>query len=714
MDVQTSCIEFVSSLHGKQRRLERNLSKRDLQTALKYGKRERSYLERWKITWENVVYIVDSTLTHEVTSYSLPLPLLKAPVDQRMIAQASEAKARITDGVRPCTSHTVLIVDQSASMRTADVAGHPSRSRSVFFAIANELIAPQLINCHTSLTDVITLIEMRDVGTLVMHQEPISWVLYNNFVALAEKHKRETCYSHGNFLPSLNLARSVLQRSARENQRCAHALFFLSDGKESDNSTKGFDARPHILDHVANICKSVPKNGGFNFGLFGYSNNSSDFALLQEMTSTAASCGGSAFFSTGLSSGALRSSMSTLMTSLNTSRTALTSIRPPPSLSLGGAGSEQNEKLSLSRSAKRRRKDVCAPRGTCVGPTRAEQAMAPRTEQEQIDSENIPNAEDWDFYYFQGTQNLNTMGARRDKLIRVAHQRRGKWCSVPMRSKSAEGIAIQKKRFGEGAERFVYRLFEVDAAGNAVGEALVAKESAFEETDGESQLQFHSKFEKTQRTAARLAKKFNQFIRQRGLHTCTPQVHFLPCVVYELEIHNPDGSTHLWGVLAEKRLNHKRYVKWNDNRGGVNNRNIEVGLKKEDTGACGGVEAREERCAEERRRTVRFEVEDDGEDGEVEQDRPIEPLQQGKNVLDEDVPQAFSHWTWVYTQHDFLVCDIQGVMSRSFELTDPVIHSTVGQKCLYGKTDHGHAGMRKFLETHNCNPLCKELGIYRK
>lgn len=44
---------------------------------------------------------------------------------------------------------------------------------------------------------------------------------------------------------------------------------------------------------------------------------------------------------------------------------------------------------------------------------------------------------------------------------------------------------------------------------------------------------------------------------------------------------------------------------------------------------------------------------------------------------------------------------------------DPVIHyqSQVGRKQVYGRTDLGRKGMRKFFRTHDCNNVCRLLGL---
>ena len=79
-------------------------------------------------------------------------------------------------------------------------------------------------------------------------------------------------------------------------------------------------------------------------------------------------------------------------------------------------------------------------------------------------------------------------------------------------------------------------------------------------------------------------------------------------------------------------------------------------------------------------------------------------------ILDDDVPQAFSHWTYVYTKHDRLVCDLQGVLEKNvFVMTDPAIHTRSGN--YLGPTDQGESGQHNFFKTHKCNPLCKALGL---
>ena len=50
---------------------------------------------------------------------------------------------------------------------------------------------------------------------------------------------------------------------------------------------------------------------------------------------------------------------------------------------------------------------------------------------------------------------------------------------MSLKHKDATGIAVKKEYFGEGAERIVYEMYEVDKFGQPVGEPLVAKESLY-------------------------------------------------------------------------------------------------------------------------------------------------------------------------------------------------------------------------------------------
>ena len=81
---------------------------------------------------------------------------------------------------------------------------------------------------------------------------------------------------------------------------------------------------------------------------------------------------------------------------------------------------------------------------------------------------------------------------------------------------------------------------------------------------------------------------------------------------------------------------------------------------------------------------------------------------------------AFSHWTWVETRGEQLVCDLQGHRGELgdglphldqdyyYLLTDPAVCS---RDRMYGESDLGPAGIDAFFRHHVCNEWCRALDI---
>jgi len=80
---------------------------------------------------------------------------------------------------------------------------------------------------------------------------------------------------------------------------------------------------------------------------------------------------------------------------------------------------------------------------------------------------------------------------------------------------------------------------------------------------------------------------------------------------------------------------------------------------------------------------------------------------------------AFSHWSWVHTDEQKLVCDLQGHREEDdglphtgeryyYLLTDPAICTPCHD---YGESDLGQAGINSFFAHHTCNEWCKWLDI---
>ena len=176
--MQTQLIPLESSLHGKERRQLRSISKRDLQQAIKYGIKtpgypSRSGDQRWVFEFADIIYVTDSTCTKEITSYVKPikLPLFTTTDEELRKFQLHHKAAKQFPEI--CTSHTVLVIDQSASMNTCDAENFKARSDSVYGHLALEYITTQLDNA-ASYTDVVSIVEMRSDVQVIYSRAVVS------------------------------------------------------------------------------------------------------------------------------------------------------------------------------------------------------------------------------------------------------------------------------------------------------------------------------------------------------------------------------------------------------------------------------------------------------------------------------------------------------------------------------------------------------------
>lgn len=68
---QTSLITILSSDHGRLRREQGDIDKRDLQKAIKYGTHQQCYGNRWKIEYDGIIFIATESKQQEVTRIHL-------------------------------------------------------------------------------------------------------------------------------------------------------------------------------------------------------------------------------------------------------------------------------------------------------------------------------------------------------------------------------------------------------------------------------------------------------------------------------------------------------------------------------------------------------------------------------------------------------------------------------------------------------------------
>mmetsp|Transcript_15964 Transcript_15964/g.37680 ORF Transcript_15964/g.37680 Transcript_15964/m.37680 type:complete len:697 (-) Transcript_15964:306-2396(-) len=71
-----------------------------------------------------------------------------------------------------------------------------------------------------------------------------------------------------------------------------------------------------------------------------------------------------------------------------------------------------------------------------------------------------------------------------------------------------------------------------------------------------------------------------------------------------------------------------------------------------------------------------------------------------------NTPQAFSHFTYEMSNHELLVCDLQGVGDL---WTDPQVHTKDGR--LYGRGNKSLQGFARFFSAHSCNNICRYLRL---
>jgi hypothetical protein len=238
----TSVITVLSSVHGRQRRIERNIGKRDLQAAVKYGTKSKGHpcprtgARCWLFTFADVVYVTDDDERQEITSWPLQgggIDVEKVTIDSTM-QKAHDAAVVSAANLAKWTSHTVVVVDQSGSMHKADV-DHATRADVVWVALACDFVGNRLRDQEVdAATDVFTLIGMQNDSTILLNRRPCDWVLYNDLMELLRTLRP---LGAGNYLPALDLAESVLLHNSSGS--CALQLLFLSDGRPSNETGVG-------------------------------------------------------------------------------------------------------------------------------------------------------------------------------------------------------------------------------------------------------------------------------------------------------------------------------------------------------------------------------------------------------------------------------------------------------------------------------------------
>jgi hypothetical protein len=153
--------------HGRLRRAQRGIDKKDLQRAIKYGDRVGTHPRpngdrSAKYTYQNISYIVNEKTGQEITSYAKPLELDCVPVSRQMENDHDIAEKKLQEDLSCWTSNTVMVVDTSGSMRESDMWGTRSRLGAVWVSVALDYLAHRIETGEAFWTDVLTVVTLNE------------------------------------------------------------------------------------------------------------------------------------------------------------------------------------------------------------------------------------------------------------------------------------------------------------------------------------------------------------------------------------------------------------------------------------------------------------------------------------------------------------------------------------------------------------------------
>lgn len=704
----TADSSLLSGDHGRQRRKQRLIRKDDLKRARRYGMREAARFNRLKMTWGGVVFIYDPATNQEVTSFEdsagagvfsgsrFTEPIV---IDKNLEAETPQAleshleqQQYYLDHLGEWDSHSVFVVDMSGSMRRDDVNGARSRSDAVWMAMARDFVGEQLRQGLAGAGDLVSVVIMKGQASVLMRCEPTDYVLFNRFLELREWNSLRPS-GPGNYLPALAQAEELLQ----VNPKCPTlSLVFFSDGRPSDGVDRGVFRK-----RIGSIASKLGRRLVVRF--IGMSDEAEDFQALSDMASEAAAFGSMALFQRPtMDTGSLAKSFSSLVTSLTQSKTAMSIV---------------------DWRSKAIRTDI----------VRERQGEAEKFDWNQwkifrnSDSQNyVVRMWMWDrkrdaisylmdprciFCYLMTTLRETCHSCQacficvackgkapehegsaycREFEANLCH---GKMVPRPVPSFS---VAVKKSAFGEGVERIVRKFHFLGDDGTVKSLRWVAKESRFveEHSSWHARLDYHTVFCRTQVLASDLAAQFNAQLASMASHlpvSChvllrkIPRIRFLEPLVVELMENGQE-----WSVLVEEMLEGE-YRKWNNNMGYVKG--------SRGTGSF--------------RPAVLDTVNEEGKPS-------VNPPDSHSSILRliraEDIPQAFSHFTYKQSDSKLMVVDLQGVLkgnpdgTREFVLTDPAVHRRDSSDDLnigdFGRTDRGVKGIQAFFDSHVCGPAC--------
>ncbi|KAL7544374.1 hypothetical protein ACHAWF_007757, partial [Thalassiosira exigua] len=684
------------------RSTQRDIDKRDLQRALKYGRRESAWGERWLVEYDGITFITDSTMRREVTAYPSPLPSID--MDFSAIEEHLKAKRLFEQKPELSTSHTLIIIDNSGSMldKKNDIHLYRDSQNAAFSLTALEFVAEQVLSKSGVNSDLVSLIKFSEHPSIEFSKEPMGWHVYNKILSHRDKQTYKSrqgaplmdeLSGGSNYLPALAEAQQLLESGCHD--QLALSLFFYSDGRPTDHTKLGITANESYEKMKVAMMRMATQFGeALTVSMVGLGDLHDQFTPLKAMAEAATAAGAKGSFERcDRTAHSISSAISSTVTSTNKTRLTLQD----------GGRTKYTERSDL----------------------RSENNSFPK---------HI-----WRYFKIAGHLVYNPQAKELSphSSLPLAAVQAYPYEASERQYSPPPFIAINRNYFGKGAERVAFRCRLSDSkhpTGFVFGE-MTAKETKHEQRI--ERVDFHQGFAETQMFANYLANQFNMYVKNSQYYSQAqiPELKFLPCSVLLLE--DPSWPVDgLRGVLVEKMLDTGRFpwTKWNDNNGAVNGKRahkaVDVDfelkeLQRENAQDFDAI-AEDEEESDDDESLSDMECEGANEQDEEARGRssnigidPSDYARECRCLL--NYTEAFTHFTYRFTNKRVMVCDIQGVFNThtnppTLELTDPAIHyaSAKGRRMVYGKTDKGRSGMNAFWKTHKCTKICKLLHLSAK
>lgn len=741
---------LYSSLHGRQRREERHIAKATLVLARRYGMKESEPKSgNVKYTYAGVTFVYDPISETEITSYAsadyaspisgtrnrLPIfPRRKYGGDREPLERLLHAQCRTNlFQTRQWTSHTVIVVDISGSMRIDDVDSARCRSDGVWLSVAKDFVETAIRNKTAKPTDVVSVICMGDTASIVLRCEPTDYILYNILLDFREFDMIRP-EGPGNYRPALQAAERLLRQYDTKQQ--AVSLVFVSDGAPSDKGD--FDS------HMGTIAQEFGRRLSVTCVGIG---NDDDFQILQDMVNEAQAFHSNATFYRAR--GALSTdSLSNIFTCLS-SFTAVSKLELTTRI--------ESRQLTVRSGVLRERLDapddlVLDDGWKLYKSSSMENGVIRVWSWDRVKDDFVCLLDPRCIVCFTVVANCETMEADPDKgslcgeckACFACHacrdsaelyqrhssaeckrwlkkRRRGEIIVKPLPSFS---IAIKNAFFSEGVERMVAKTRFVDVVNQFVGKKMVAKQSRFVEEDNsyEARMDYHRQFLRTQSISSAMARKFNAALQSNAdnFQGNPPRIRFLEPLVFELADENQQETNQLVEEMMEGR-----YEKFNNNMGFVRHDAQRGVYCSEDDDESFPFYIDNKQSAHSLSARVQHLFQGIRSLAPVEEENKSNQQQTKggtkENTVDPyELVQAFSHFTFEASKQNLIVVDLQGTLAMDNKppeviLTDPAINTrseTTTLSCLnLGRTDRGDRGISSFFQTHECGPTCKLLHL---